>query len=174
MTQIFRLFFLSFCALTLAACQTAPPKIHDNGLTTAQILALEEFGFAHIDEGMSYDLSGKILFETDSSDLSSEAREVITRVSSLLKEIGIHSLKLEGHTDNRGSDEYNQRLSEQRAQSVANEVIAQGFEANHLKVVGYGPRMPVASNDTEEGRAENRRVTIVVGVAGNFLPVMEE
>ncbi|RRD41546.1 OmpA family protein [Comamonadaceae bacterium OH3737_COT-264] len=164
-----RSFFLSLAVLVLTACQTAP-QTHASGLTAEQIHALEEFGFVHIDKGMSYDLAGKILFETDSSDLSEEAKAVIARITGLFKEIGIGSLKLEGHTDNRGADQHNQRLSEQRAQAVADEMVALGQDVHKLKVVGKGASAPIADNATPEGRAENRRVTLVVGVAGGLVP----
>ena len=69
---------------------------------------------------------------------------------------------VEGNTDSKGTDEYNQKLSERRAASVKDVLVKSGIEADRLTTVGYGESRPVASNDTEEGRAKNRRVSIVV------------
>jgi outer membrane protein OmpA-like peptidoglycan-associated protein len=69
---------------------------------------------------------------------------------------------VEGHTDAIGSDEYNQKLSEQRAQSVRDYVTSQGVPGNMVTAVGFGKQNPVASNDTPVGRQQNRRVELVV------------
>ena len=67
-----------------------------------------------------------------------------------------------GHTDNVGKEEYNQKLSEHRAQSVANLFLTEGFQATNIQVIGKGPAQPIANNDTEEGQAANRRVAVII------------
>ena len=71
-------------------------------------------------------------------------------------------IDVEGHTDSRGSDSYNQALSERRTQSVADYLASQGVSASSLNPIGMGEGSPVASNDTREGRAQNRRVEVTI------------
>ncbi len=100
-------------------------------------------------------------FETDSSTLTDEGRSTIIGVMSELAGLeNIGSLTVIGHTDSRGSDAYNQGLSERRAQTVA-DLLATRFGDTDMKVVGLGETMPIATNDTPEGRLENRRVEVI-------------
>jgi len=71
-------------------------------------------------------------------------------------------VRIAGHTDSRGSDEYNQRLSEARAKSVYEYLISQGISADRLSYIGYGESRPIDTNDTEEGRQNNRRVELEI------------
>ena len=71
-------------------------------------------------------------------------------------------VEVAGHTDSTGAEEYNQGLSERRANSVKDYLVSKGVQAQRLQAKGYGESMPVASNDTKEGRAENRRVELIV------------
>jgi outer membrane protein OmpA-like peptidoglycan-associated protein len=103
-----------------------------------------------------------IYFDTAKTELKPESAQAIAEVAKLLK--GDPSLKLYvvGHTDNAGALEGNMKLSQGRAQSVVQSLVkTHGIEATHLKAYGSGPYVPVASNDTEEGRAKNRRVELV-------------
>ena len=103
-----------------------------------------------------------IYFDTGKSELKPESAAAIAEVAKLLK--GNSSLKLYvvGHTDNAGALEGNMKLSQDRAQSVVQALVkSHGIEAARLKAYGSGPYAPVASNDTEEGRAKNRRVELV-------------
>ena len=79
-----------------------------------------------------------------------------------LKENPTVKVEIQGHTDNIGRDEDNLRLSENRAKSVYEYVIAQGISANRLRYKGYGESNPIASNNTEEGRAKNRRTVFLI------------
>ncbi|RZS30687.1 OmpA family protein [Corticibacter populi] len=160
------LWLLSFAVCLLSACQSTPPAPH--GLSQAQVKALEDYGFTHIDNGMKYDLSGKILFATDSSELSDDANAVIAKVSTLLIDIQISHLRLDGHTDNQGRAAYNLELSERRAAMVAKAMIANGIPTESIVVRGLGDTQPIADNGTEAGRSENRRVTIIVGTAASL------
>ncbi len=103
-----------------------------------------------------------VLFDTGSSTLRTGAREKLAKVSGILLAYPGLNLQVEGHTDSVGGDEYNQRLSELRAASVRDYLIQQGVARAAVTARGFGKTQPVASNDTPEGRQQNRRVEIVV------------
>ncbi|GMT97729.1 hypothetical protein KH5H1_18480 [Corallococcus caeni] len=112
-------------------------------------------------------LSGSVLFATNATELLPAARDRLSEVATALKE-SKNPLLIEGHTDSRGTDDYNEQLSERRAESVRNFLVNQGVPAERIQIRGMGEERPVASNSTAEGRANNRRVEIVVerNVAG--------
>jgi outer membrane protein OmpA-like peptidoglycan-associated protein len=103
-----------------------------------------------------------VLFETGSARLTAAAREKLARVSGILAAQPDLHISIEGHTDNVGSAARNQRLSEQRAQSVFAYLRQQKIALTSMQVAAFGETRPVASNDTAEGRQQNRRVEIVV------------
>jgi outer membrane protein OmpA-like peptidoglycan-associated protein len=105
-------------------------------------------------------MPGNITFAVDSYDIRSDFYSVLKSVALVLKEYSETIVDIGGHTDSTGSFEYNQKLSEQRADSVARYLSSQQLDANRLKISGYGPRYPIASNDSAEGRLLNRRVEI--------------
>jgi OmpA-OmpF porin, OOP family len=102
-----------------------------------------------------------ILFDTDSDVIRSESRPVLEEVLSVFKGEPEWKLTIEGHTDATGSDTHNQALSQKRAESVAAYLRSRGIDAGRLNTVGFGESKPVADNDTELGRAQNRRVELV-------------
>jgi OOP family OmpA-OmpF porin len=102
-----------------------------------------------------------ILFDTDSDVIRSESRPVLEEVLSVLKGEPGWKLTIEGHTDATGSDTHNQTLSQKRAESVAAYLRSGGIDAGRLMTAGFGESKPVADNDTELGRAQNRRVELV-------------
>jgi outer membrane protein OmpA-like peptidoglycan-associated protein len=150
--------FLSMLML-LAGCQSTPPR---HGLTAAQIAALKQAGFHETDEGWEFGINDKVLFATDRFELQPAAQDVITRVASTLLKVGISTVRVYGYTDSTGSDAHNELLSEQRAKAVADELVVAGMARNGLTPVGAGKSHPVADNGTAEGRAQNRRVAIVI------------
>ena len=79
-----------------------------------------------------------------------------------MKQYGKMRLEIHGHTDNVGEDEYNMKLSERRASAVVNYLIQNGISSSRLEYKGFGSSKPIASNDTEEGRQENRRVEVYI------------
>lgn len=99
-----------------------------------------------------------VLFEFDSATLSGDARSVLDKIAAGLKSQPNLSLEIGGHADALGSDAYNQRLSVARANAVRGHLLDRGIAASRLKATGYGESRPVASNDTDSGRALNRRV----------------
>nr|WP_271195806.1 OmpA family protein [Pseudomonas turukhanskensis] len=106
--------------------------------------------------------AGDVLFAFDKSDLSESAKASLTEISQRLKGSTLTSVQVAGHTDSKGSDAYNQKLSERRAHSVATFLGAEGIPAEKVSEVGYGESQPVADNGTDEGRAQNRRVELHV------------
>ncbi len=102
-----------------------------------------------------------ILFDTNSSVIKSESKPVLDQVIDLLRTEPDWKLTIEGHTDAVGSDEHNLTLSQQRADSVKASLVSGGVDESRLKTSGFGESKPVADNDTELGRAQNRRVELV-------------
>ncbi len=99
-----------------------------------------------------------IFFEYDRAQLQRESYPELDRVVALLKQNAETKVEIDGHTDNQGSEEYNLDLSKRRAQAVVDYLVQHGCSATMLVAKGFGKGTPVASNDTEEGRAKNRRV----------------
>jgi outer membrane protein OmpA-like peptidoglycan-associated protein len=106
-----------------------------------------------------------VLFDTASANLKPGAREKLARVAGILATHPDLHIEVEGHTDSVGSEEYNQKLSERRAESVKGYLLQQKIPANELASVGFGESKPVASNSTAAGRQQNRRVELVVSGA---------
>lgn len=108
-------------------------------------------------------LDSEVLFDVDKYDVRvhPEAEEVLKNLAIVLKEMDVKNFEIDGHTDSDGSDEYNQVLSEKRANSVKNFLVSQGVTAE-ITTKGYGESKPVASNDTAEGKQKNRRVEIII------------
>ncbi len=103
-------------------------------------------------------------FAFNSAELTPESKKVLDQDRDVARLKGEPDIRVEvaGHTDSVGSDAYNQKLSERRAQSVVDYLVSIGVDPKRLKAVGYGKKQPVASNDTEAGRAQNRRVELQV------------
>jgi len=105
-------------------------------------------------------LPGNVTFQTDSSDLRPDFFGVLNSVVLVLNEYSSTSIDVIGHTDSTGSADYNQRLSEQRATSVARYLESQGISAARVHALGFGESQPIASNETAQGRQQNRRVEL--------------
>ena len=105
-------------------------------------------------------MPGNITFDTSSSSLKPSFTDVLNSVVEVVKEFDKTLLQINGYTDSTGSFEYNQNLSEQRAESVARFFLNSGVAASRVRTAGMGPRDPIASNDTAAGRAQNRRVEL--------------
>jgi outer membrane protein OmpA-like peptidoglycan-associated protein len=107
-------------------------------------------------------MPGNITFGVDKTDVKPNFVEVLGSVALVLKEYKSTMIEVAGHTDSTGSDSYNQLLSQQRAQSVSNILIQNGVEGIRIDTVGYGETRPTASNNTAEGRQQNRRVELTL------------
>jgi outer membrane protein OmpA-like peptidoglycan-associated protein len=112
-----------------------------------------------------------VLFDFNKSTLKPAAREKLAKVSGILSSYPNLKLQIEGFADNVGSDEYNQKLSEERADAVRDYLVTQGVPQTNISAAGYGKSNPVADNSTAAGRAENRRVQVVV--SGGAIGVQE-
>lgn len=110
-------------------------------------------------------LTGDVLFDYNSSDLRPESRAVLGDLAQNFRRYNDEIIDVEGHTDATGTPDYNQRLSEKRADSVKGYLIDQGVIASRINAIGYGETRPKASNDTPEGRQLNRRVEIHIRAA---------
>ena len=115
--------------------------------------------------GLVISLSG-ILFDVGRSALKVGSQASLERIAAVLTQYPQHQILVEGHTDATGTDELNLRLSRDRATSVRSALVAGGVDASKISAEGYGESRPVASNDTAEGRQQNRRVEIVIVGAG--------
>ncbi|WP_027002045.1 OmpA family protein [Hugenholtzia roseola] len=115
-----------------------------------------------VEEGIQVTFNGGILFDTNSDRLRPAAQQNLREFSATLRKYADTNLIIQGHTDSTGSDEYNQTLSEKRASSVQSFLLANGVGAARLDMVGMGETMPIADNNTEAGRQQNRRVEIII------------
>ena len=107
-------------------------------------------------------LPSGITFAYNSSTVQPQFRQTLDQVADILSQYKQTYIDVYGHTDSTGSDAYNQRLSEQRATSVADYLASRGVQPARIGTRGFGKSQPIASNDTEEGRAANRRVEIKI------------
>jgi outer membrane protein OmpA-like peptidoglycan-associated protein len=112
--------------------------------------------------GIVITLSGAVLFATGEHSLLPIAKEKLREVAQALIEQGDTTILVEGHTDSRGSSDKNHELSLLRAQEVRGYLVSQGIPTSNIQAAGLGEERPIASNDTAEGRANNRRVEIVI------------
>jgi outer membrane protein OmpA-like peptidoglycan-associated protein/opacity protein-like surface antigen len=103
-------------------------------------------------------------FKTGSAELLAESSPALDKVAEVAKKYPSLNLRVEGHTDSQGSTEYNQALSEKRAAAVRDYLVSKGVPADKVTSVGFGKTRPIASNDTPEGRAQNRRVEFIFQV----------
>lgn len=153
-----RMIMLAALAL-LAACQTLP---HKPGFSKRQVAVLVAEGFKPVGDNYELGIADKVLFAVDQSDLPAEGAAVVDRLAKVLGGVGISGAMVEGHTDATGSDEYNQALSERRANTVRDALAKGGLSPTGVRAQGFGESDPIESNDTEEGRTQNRRVVVVV------------
>ena len=105
---------------------------------------------------------GDVLFATGKADLSPDADKSVAKLAEFLKKNPNRNVLIEGHTDSVGKDDYNLALSQKRADSVKAKLVGEGIKAGRITTVGYGKKFPVASNDTKAGKAQNRRVDVVI------------
>ncbi|TXD96409.1 OmpA family protein [Psychrobacter frigidicola] len=107
-------------------------------------------------------MPGNITFSFDSANLSSNFKPTLDKLASTMNQYNQNTITIAGHTDSKGTASYNQTLSRDRAYSVANYLTQRGVASNRINVVAYGQSRPIATNDTEYGRQQNRRVELTV------------
>lgn len=115
---------------------------------------------AVVSEVITLNDQGSVMFAFDSAELTSSAHTQLQGLMSKLNSPGVTSVKVIGHTDSQGTDAYNQALSERRASSVAEYLINQGLAPSKVTSQGRGESEPIADNETDAGRAQNRRVEL--------------
>jgi len=125
-------------------------------------LALASVPVKQESRGMVITLPGSVLFASNKSTLLGSAQNKLSQVADALKDQEDHKITVEGYTDSRGSDETNQLLSQRRADSVRDYLVSMGVPGDKIDARGFGSSSPVADNKSAEGRADNRRVEIVV------------
>lgn len=111
-------------------------------------------------------MPNNVTFDSSSATLKPAGANTLTGVAMVLKEYPKTAVNVAGYTDSTGGADLNQKLSQQRADSVASALITQGVSANRFRTVGMGPANPIASNSTAEGKAQNRRVEITLSPLG--------
>ena len=122
---------------------------------------LEDLEASNTERGLVLTL-GDILFDTGAATLKPGAMTTVDRLAQFMRDYPERSVRIEGHTDAVGSDQLNQRLSEERASAVQGALLARNIEPNRISTVGYGEARPIASNETPAGRQQNRRIEVVV------------
>ena len=150
--------------LLLSACGSRGPESPASpafSATVAQRQALQGLGFVQTDDGWELNMGTGLLFDLDSDQLKPPQRAQLSRLAETLTRVGINGLRVEGHTDSTGTPDYNLRLSARRAQVVSAALEQAGMVAAGMKVRGHGSAKPIADNQTEAGRAQTRRVTLI-------------
>lgn len=150
------LILVGLMCLTLAGC------LSFGSLNHKQVKMLKQQGFVLTEEGWSLGLPERLLFEFDQAEISNKNKIELNTLAKQLKNYKLNKLRIIGHTDSIGNPKYNLALSEKRAQSVADVFIENAFSPQNLQVVGRGSSQPINNESNEAGRAENRRVTIII------------
>lgn len=123
---------------------------------------LEGAEVERVGEGIKITFDSGLLFDVDSYTLQPATKQNLTELAETLKKYEDTNILIEGHTDNTGSDSYNQALSENRAAAVTNYLTAQGVSRSRITTMGYGEAQPIADNSTTSGRDQNRRVEVAI------------
>ncbi|MFM8901040.1 MAG: OmpA family protein [Burkholderiales bacterium] len=137
--------------LTMTACNTPPKAGEYDGLKIKQVA-----------RGVQITGDDKVLFDTGKSEIKPEGMNFVALLAKALNERTKANVLVEGHTDNVGSAAYNQSLSEQRAASIKQALVARGVSEARIQSAGLGFTTPVADNSTAEGRQANRRTDVIV------------
>ncbi len=123
---------------------------------------LEGAKVERVGEGIKITFDSGLLFDVDKSALREASRRNIEKLAQILQKYPDTDILIEGHTDSSGLDEYNMRLSRERASSVSDYLAVQAVRSSRCTVMGYGESQPIATNDSAEGRQMNRRVDVAV------------
>ncbi|HLN21147.1 MAG TPA: OmpA family protein [Bacteroidales bacterium] len=115
-----------------------------------------------VGEGIVVEFNSNVLFGFDKADVTADAQPTLDKLVTVLNKYPDTNIELQGHTDDKGSDKYNQALSERRARSVDKYLEQKGIPAKRVKIKGFGETIPKYDNTTESGRAQNRRVEFLI------------
>jgi outer membrane protein OmpA-like peptidoglycan-associated protein len=123
---------------------------------------LDSANVARVGEGIKVTFGSGVLFRTGSADLTAEARGNLVELAKILAKYPDTDVLVEGHTDSDGSEQFNQTLSERRANAVVTALTQNNVPTTRLRPVGYGETQPIVANDTPANKAANRRVDLIV------------
>lgn len=115
-----------------------------------------------VEEGIKVEFNEKILFAFSKSDIGDAAKVNLNKLVAVLNKYPNTNIEIQGHTDSRGTDEYNMGLSERRANTVRDYLQSQGIVSTRMTTKGFGESAPAYTNDTDEGMAQNRRVEFII------------
>jgi len=135
---------------------------------------LEGAKVERVGEGIKITFDSGILFDVNKAELKQASRTNLTKLAGILNKYPDTDILLEGHTDSTGSEEWNLELSKLRAQSVSNYLAGQKVMETRFTTMGYGESQPIATNDTKDGRAANRRVEVAIYANDKLKKVAEE
>lgn len=135
---------------------------------------LEDAEIQRVEEGIAVTFDSGLLFDFDSAELRSEARENLRKLAEIMNEDDNTELLIVGHTDSVGDESYNQGLSERRAESAARYIATQGIGYARVDTEGRGETEPIADNNTEAGQQENRRVEVAIFASDEYISELEE
>lgn len=156
LSKTLKISVLAIFCLILSGCLSL------GGLSHQQVRILKKEGFVLSNEGWSLGLPERLLFDFNASNIKPSHQAELMRLAQQLKKYNLSKVKIVGHTDNIGNAEYNLKLSQQRAQTVATIFLKHGFMPQNVFVLGKGSTQPVEKNDSEQHRAANRRVTVII------------
>lgn len=135
---------------------------------------LEGAEVERVGEGIQITFDSAILFEVNSYELSADAKQNLANLAQSLSEYDNTELIIAGHTDSSGPEDYNQKLSEQRADAAAVQLVRAGVQGGRISIVGHGESEPVASNDSSFGRQQNRRVEVAIFASDEYRQELEQ
>jgi len=115
-----------------------------------------------VGEGINVTFESGLMFKINSAEISDNYKSDLSSAADVFNKYPDTDIEIQGHTDNVGTDEYNQSLSERRASAVSSNIKAKGISGSRISIKGYGESAPKYSNDTEDGRAQNRRVDFLI------------
>jgi OOP family OmpA-OmpF porin len=153
-----RTVLLAAAVMALSACQTLPR----GRFSAAQRAVLAKYGFQERDGNYLLGINNQLLFPFDSAEIEPSKLTMLRELGGALAGVGIGSAAVEGHASAEGDAQHNLALSGRRAEAVRDALTAGGLVADRMRVRAMGALDPIASNATEEGRRENRRVVIIV------------
>lgn len=122
-----------------------------------------------VEEGIAVSFDSGILFDFDSSTLRQEGNENLRKLVRIINRDEDTTLMIVGHTDSRGDEDYNLRLSERRAESASAFMVSQGLASSRIQTVGRGELEPIAENETDEGRQMNRRIEVAIFASQEYI-----
>lgn len=151
-------------AIILSGCATVPAQRSANAGVDPNydVSKQKAVKLTQTNRGAQITFDARVLFDTGKAEVKSDGQVAIERVATLLKDKTAANVIIEGHTDSTGAAQLNQRLSEQRADSVRTSLVSRGVQPGRIQTKGMGFSQPVADNATEDGRSQNRRVEIVM------------